>query len=97
MFLACDYHSSSTLRMSTLTMAWPLESSMNIFHYILNRQYQEDNTELYASWDFTGDPCPVVRYELEIRRFDGVAVLPRETVPQGKYQQGNIQCFQNSK
>ena len=54
-------------------------------HYILNRQYQEDNTELYASWDFTGDPCPVVRYELEIRRFDGVVVLPRETVPQGKY------------
>ena len=41
------------------------------------------NTGLEASWDFDGDPCPVDTYEWEVRRFDGLVVLPMETLPTG--------------
>ncbi|CAH1250560.1 FAT1 [Branchiostoma lanceolatum] len=32
--------------------------------------YQTSLDELQASWDFSGDPCPIVQYEWSIRRVD---------------------------
>jgi hypothetical protein len=28
-----------------------------------------------ASWDMSGDPCPVVKYEWQIQRLDGKVVM----------------------
>ncbi|XP_071798137.1 uncharacterized protein [Asterias amurensis] len=34
--------------------------------------YQTSLTELSASWDFSGDPCPIRKYERAIYRIDGL-------------------------
>ena len=38
--------------------------------------FQTSLTELSASWDFSGDPCPIREYEWAIYRIDGVEIQP---------------------
>ncbi|XP_048250418.1 uncharacterized protein LOC124151537 [Haliotis rufescens] len=36
--------------------------------------YQTSMSSMYAQWDVSGDPCPVVKYEWAIQRADGLVV-----------------------
>ncbi|KAI8485717.1 hypothetical protein Bbelb_365510, partial [Branchiostoma belcheri] len=45
--------------------------------------YQTSLDELQASWDFSGDPCPIVKYEWSIGRVDEAVIQPFTDV-QGK-------------
>ncbi|XP_078664148.1 uncharacterized protein LOC144907219 [Branchiostoma floridae x Branchiostoma belcheri] len=45
--------------------------------------YQTSLDELQASWDFSGDPCPIVKYEWSIGRVDEAVIQPYTDV-QGK-------------
>ncbi|XP_077996024.1 uncharacterized protein LOC144449371 [Glandiceps talaboti] len=45
--------------------------------------YQDNNEELSGQWNFDGDPCPIVKYEWSILRFDGLIVQPMAEVPDG--------------
>ncbi len=38
--------------------------------------FQASLTDLSASWDFSGDPCPIRKYEWAIYRIDGVESQP---------------------
>ncbi len=42
--------------------------------------FQTSLTELSASWDFSGDPCPIRKYEWAIYRIDGVESQPMTDV-----------------
>lgn len=39
------------------------------------RDFQESYDTYRASWDMSGDPCPVVKYEWQIQRLDGKVVM----------------------
>ena len=67
-----------------------MEIPSNIKQLSHFREYQIHNTGLEANWDFSGDPCPIVRYEWEVRRFDGLVVLPMEELPEGKKSAANV-------
>lgn len=47
------------------------------------RDFQDDNAGLSAHWDFSGDPCPIEKYEWTIHKFDGTIVLPMTELPEG--------------
>ncbi|XP_033105583.1 uncharacterized protein LOC117107873 isoform X2 [Anneissia japonica] len=36
--------------------------------------FQTDAYELRATWNFNGDPCPIIKYEWAITRIDGVVI-----------------------
>ena len=42
----------------------------------LFRDYQGHNDGISAHWDFSGDPCPIVKYQWSVHRMDGLEVLP---------------------
>ena len=42
-----------------------------------------DTTTVWAAWDVSGDPCPVVKYEWAVERLDG-HVIQEFTEVQGK-------------
>ncbi|XP_066289761.1 uncharacterized protein [Branchiostoma lanceolatum] len=46
--------------------------------------YQDHNEELSAHWDFSGDPCPISKYEWSILKVDGTVVQPLTVVPPGQ-------------
>ncbi|CAH1239174.1 HEG1 [Branchiostoma lanceolatum] len=46
--------------------------------------YQAHNEELSAHWDFTGDPCPISKYEWSIMKVDGTVIQPSTAVPRGQ-------------
>nr|XP_006820036.1 PREDICTED: uncharacterized protein LOC102804939 [Saccoglossus kowalevskii] len=43
--------------------------------------YQNDNTQIYGKWNFSGDPCPIIKYEWTIVRFDETVIQPFTLVP----------------
>ncbi|XP_077996021.1 uncharacterized protein LOC144449367 [Glandiceps talaboti] len=45
--------------------------------------YQDNSDELSGQWNFDGDPCPIVKYQWSIIRFDGLIVQPMVEVPDG--------------
>ena len=47
------------------------------------RDFQDNNVGLAAHWDFSGDPCPIEKYEWAIHKFDGTIVLPMTDIPEG--------------
>ena len=52
-------------------------------YLIYTREFQEANERLTAHWDFSGDPCPIEKYEMAIHRVDGLVVSPMEELPKG--------------
>ncbi|XP_070572594.1 uncharacterized protein [Ptychodera flava] len=46
--------------------------------------YQESNDVISGRWDFSGDPCPISKYEWSIMRFDGTVVQPMVELPDGQ-------------
>lgn len=42
--------------------------------FIFNRDFQESYDTLEASWVLSGDPCPSVRNEWQIKRLDGKVI-----------------------
>ncbi|XP_035697583.1 uncharacterized protein LOC118430698 [Branchiostoma floridae] len=46
--------------------------------------YQDHNEELSANWDFSGDPCPISKYEWSILKVDGTVMQPFTEVPSGQ-------------
>ncbi|XP_070573688.1 uncharacterized protein [Ptychodera flava] len=46
--------------------------------------YQESNDVISGQWDFSGDPCPISKYEWSIMRFDGIVVQPMTELPGGR-------------
>ncbi|XP_078616233.1 uncharacterized protein LOC144884654 [Branchiostoma floridae x Branchiostoma japonicum] len=46
--------------------------------------YQDHNEELSAHWDFSGDPCPISKYEWSILKVDGTVMQPFTDVPPGQ-------------
>ncbi|CAH1258771.1 JAG1 [Branchiostoma lanceolatum] len=46
--------------------------------------YQERTDQLAATWDFSGDPCPIVKYEWSIVRVDEHVLQPLTVVPEGQ-------------
>ncbi|XP_078578634.1 uncharacterized protein LOC144863382 [Branchiostoma floridae x Branchiostoma japonicum] len=46
--------------------------------------YQERTDQLAATWDFSGDPCPIVKYEWSIVRVDEHVLQPLTVVPDGQ-------------
>eukprot|EP00058_Branchiostoma_floridae_P000089 XP_002585577.1 hypothetical protein BRAFLDRAFT_111796 [Branchiostoma floridae] len=46
--------------------------------------YQDHNEELSAHWDFSGDPCPISKYEWSILKVDGTVMQPFTVVPPGR-------------
>ncbi|XP_035700080.1 uncharacterized protein LOC118432563 [Branchiostoma floridae] len=46
--------------------------------------YQDHNEELSAHWDFSGDPCPISKYEWSIIKVDGTVIQPFVDVPPGQ-------------
>ena len=55
-----------------------------------NREFIDNNEELAAHWEFSGDPCPVAKYEMAIQRVDGLVVSPMEEVSEGSLRYINI-------
>ncbi|XP_077992165.1 uncharacterized protein LOC144446291 [Glandiceps talaboti] len=43
--------------------------------------YQENSELLSGQWDFSGDPCPIQKYEWSIMGFDGSVVQPMTELP----------------
>eukprot|EP00058_Branchiostoma_floridae_P003025 XP_002588513.1 hypothetical protein BRAFLDRAFT_79466 [Branchiostoma floridae] len=50
----------------------------------ISRDYQDHNEELSAHWDFSGDPCPISKYEWSILKVDGTVMQPFTEVPPGQ-------------
>ncbi|KAI8510725.1 hypothetical protein Bbelb_116410, partial [Branchiostoma belcheri] len=44
--------------------------------------YQERTDQLAATWDFSGDPCPIVKYEWSIVRVDEQVLQPLTAIPE---------------
>ena len=61
-------------------MKQPIETIVVTFG---NRDFQDNNDGLSAHWDFSGDPCPIVRYHWAIHKFDGTVVLPMTDLLEG--------------
>ena len=49
------------------------------------RDFQDNNDGLSAHWDFTGDPCPIDKYEWGIFKFDGTVIVNMTELPAGWY------------
>ena len=49
-------------------------SVLNLFLFCYDRNFQESFDTYRAAWDVSGDPCPVVKYEWQIQRLDGLVV-----------------------
>ncbi|XP_072034301.1 uncharacterized protein [Amphiura filiformis] len=50
-----------------------------------DRDFQESLTQIDATWDFSGYPCPMTRFEWAIFRIDGTEVQPYIDVGDQKY------------
>uniref|UniRef100_A0ABM0M0H6 Uncharacterized protein LOC100366953 n=1 Tax=Saccoglossus kowalevskii TaxID=10224 RepID=A0ABM0M0H6_SACKO len=46
--------------------------------------YQENIEMLSGHWDFSGDPCPIRKYEWSIQGFDGTEIQPMVELPEGQ-------------
>lgn len=44
--------------------------------YLIFRDFQVSLDQLDATWDFSGYPCPMRKYEWAIRRIDGKEMQP---------------------
>ena len=51
---------------------------------IVFRDFQDHIEGLSARWDFSGDPCPIEKYEWAIHRFDGTVILNMTELPAGR-------------
>ncbi|XP_066289112.1 uncharacterized protein [Branchiostoma lanceolatum] len=51
--------------------------------------YQDHNEELSAHWNFSGDPCPISKYEWSILKVDGTVVQPLTVLPPGQMSGNN--------
>ncbi|VDI27589.1 Hypothetical predicted protein, partial [Mytilus galloprovincialis] len=71
---------SNGVHMSYLSQGLPPLSHIGVYDVLQNSHGDVDFQESYdtyrASWDMSGDPCPVVRYEWQIQRLDGKVVMP---------------------
>ena len=56
------------------------------------RDVQGHNDGLSANWDFSGDPCPIEKFEWAIHKFDGTVVLNMTELPPGRTGDRS-QCF----
>ena len=50
----------------------------------MQRDFQDFNDEISGNWDFSGDPCPVSKYEWSVKRLDGTNILPFTAIPKGE-------------
>ncbi|XP_064646203.1 uncharacterized protein LOC135499389 [Lineus longissimus] len=41
-----------------------------------DKDFQSDSEQLSARWDFTGDPCPIIKYYWAIYRIDNIELQP---------------------
>jgi hypothetical protein len=38
-----------------------------------------------ATWDTSGDPCPIKTAEVAIKRFDGLEIMPFQEISAGNF------------
>ncbi|CAG2250499.1 unnamed protein product [Mytilus edulis] len=71
---------SNGVYMSYLSQGLPPLLHVGVYDVLQNSHGDVDFQESYdtyrASWDMSGDPCPVVKYEWQIQRLDGKVVMP---------------------
>ncbi|CAH1783352.1 unnamed protein product, partial [Owenia fusiformis] len=46
--------------------------------------YQKDREQLTATWNFSGDPCPMESYTWSIKRLDSTVFMKPEQLPEGQ-------------
>ncbi|XP_062596534.1 uncharacterized protein LOC134257978, partial [Saccostrea cucullata] len=69
---------SNGVYMSYLSQGRPPLSHIGVIEMVngehIDVDYQTDPTTIQATWDVSGDPCPVVQYEWAVRRLDGLEI-----------------------
>jgi hypothetical protein len=45
-------------------------------YFIIFRDFQADSEQLSARWDFSSEPCPIVKYYWAIYRIDDLELQP---------------------
>lgn len=61
-------------------MAGGDKNERRTFLYI-SRDFQDHADAIYANWDFSGDPCPVTRFQWSVHRFDDMIMVETEDLP----------------
>ena len=49
------------------------------------RDLQGHNDGLSAHWHFSGDPCPIEKFEWAIHKFDGTVLVNMTELPAGRW------------